>query len=206
MANVEAIYPKTLNFEGGYQNDPIDTGNYNVRHELIGTKYGITSNTYEAFLKKQVTQQMMKDLDQDTAKKIMKTMYWDVINGDRIKNQSIAEQIFDWFWGSGFTGIKETQEAINDALGNKMKVDFRLENWEVDLINSDPNQSDLHRLIKEERINFLNRIIDRSVQNYIIKQRSKGIEPTDQDIIKNTYKKYKKGWLNRANSFIFKEN
>lgn len=206
MANVEMIYPLTLKLEGGYQADPVDTGNYNARKELIGCKFGITPIVLEAFLKKPVTVEMMKALDEDTAKKVMKVMFWDPIKGDRIKNQSIAMQIFDWFWGSGFTGIKETQEAINNALGNKLKVDFQLENWEVDLINSDPDQAGLHQLIKEERINFLNSIINRSVENYKIACRQKGVVPTDKEILRNTKLKYKKGWLLRANSFVFVEN
>jgi lysozyme family protein len=117
----------------------------------------------------------LKLLTDEQAFQIMKRGYWDRWKADLIQNQSVAEQLVDWVWGSGVWGIKIPQRTLNvvsdGIVGDKT----------IEAVNN-YNQKDIHFLIKQDRIAFINGIIQR--------------DPTQ--------KRFIKGWLNRINSFTFK--
>jgi lysozyme family protein len=81
MADFSLAIKKTLEKEGGSKitNDPIDRGGL--------TKYGISQRAYPSLNIAQLTESQ--------ADGIYKKDYWDPVRGDDIKNQIVAENIFD---------------------------------------------------------------------------------------------------------------
>ena len=98
MAKVELFAPKILRYEGGFVNDPCDKGG--------ATNMGVTLATW-----RQVGYDKDGDGDIDAddirlltvsdAISVLKTNYWNRWKADQITNQSIAEILVDWVWGSG---------------------------------------------------------------------------------------------------------
>lgn len=62
--------------EGGYSNDPNDTGNF-CNGVLVGTNWGIAAPTYATYFGKCPTAADMKALSYDQATQIYKKMFWD---------------------------------------------------------------------------------------------------------------------------------
>lgn len=85
MANFKEIIKIILKSEGGYVWNPDDPGGE--------TKYGIS--------KKQYPNVDIKSLTIDQAKEIYIKDYWWKINGDKINDDKIALQIFDFAVNSG---------------------------------------------------------------------------------------------------------
>lgn len=81
MADFSEAIVKTLAREGGakYTDDPNDPGG--------ATKYGISQRAYPNI--------DIKNLTEAEAREIYKRDYWDRIRADEIKDQLIAENIFD---------------------------------------------------------------------------------------------------------------
>ncbi len=72
--------------------------------------------------------------------KAAKEKYWDIMHGDAIKTQAIANLIFEMLWGSGGWGIKQVQKSINVLIApKKIGVDGNLGTKEsIPYINSLP--------------------------------------------------------------------
>lgn len=91
----------------GWSNHPLDRGG--------PTMCGVTLNTYKTYNKAKglpnPTVAELKALTYDEWKGCLK-MYWDYCKADKIENQSIANLVVDWYWGSGKAGIKLMQKAI----------------------------------------------------------------------------------------------
>ncbi len=117
-ADYSPAFDKILDKEGRFQADEEDSGNY-CDGKLIGTKYGIAAITYKQYYKKCPTQEQMKALTVEQARVIWKTLFWDIIRGDEIKNDSIAELILDSV-GGGASGFLHTRQAINKAYGKSV--------------------------------------------------------------------------------------
>lgn len=79
MANFDKAIEKVLINEGGYVNDPADSGGE--------TKFGISKRAYPSV--------DIKNLTADEAKAIYKKDYWDKIKGDDIADDVVAYEIFD---------------------------------------------------------------------------------------------------------------
>lgn len=79
MADFEKAVEKTLNIEKGYSNNPNDYGGE--------TKYGIAKRWHPDV--------DIKNLTIDRAKEIYKKEYWDELKLGEIRNQLIAEELFD---------------------------------------------------------------------------------------------------------------
>ena len=68
------IIDSVLAAEGGFQDDPDDTGNF-WRGELIGTNFGITPQAYAAYYGKAPTKQDMEQLTKQQAAEIYREEY-----------------------------------------------------------------------------------------------------------------------------------
>lgn len=81
MADFDIAVTKTLIHEGGSRvtDDPDDRGGL--------TKYGISQRSYPNL--------DIRNLTEDQAKEVYKRDYWDKVAGDKIKNQQVAENLFD---------------------------------------------------------------------------------------------------------------
>jgi len=99
MAIFDIAYARTADFEGGYDNDPLDTGGE--------TYYGISRKAHPNWDGwKLIDEQKKKSGFPDnlklirsqliaSEKKLYKTQYWDKVWGDRIKNQTVANDMYD---------------------------------------------------------------------------------------------------------------
>lgn len=100
MADFESAVAKTLIQEGGARitNDPNDPGGL--------TKYGISKRAYPNV--------DIVNLTEKEAKEIYKRDYWNRVQGNEIKEQSLAENIFDTAVNMG---VKTTGRLVQLTLG-----------------------------------------------------------------------------------------
>lgn len=170
MADVNKLKPFILKWEGGFVNDPDDLGG--------ATNKGITFATYCQYRKKkrlpEPTVEDLKNLSDAEWTEILKTMYWDRWQADRINNQFVANILVDWVWASGVHGIKRTQKllvvTVDGIVGEKTLAALNAQDPET-----------IFDKIKADRIDFINEICKARPAN----------------------EKFRKGWLNRINDFVF---
>lgn len=171
MANARLYIPLVLRWEGGFVNDPLDRGG--------ATNKGVTIATwkcmgYDNDNDGDIDIADLKLMSDEQAFQIMKRGYWDRWKADQINNQSVAEQLVDWVWGSGVWGIKLPQHILN------VTADGVVGPKTIEALNN-YNQKDIHFLIKQDRIIFINGIVQRD----------------------KSQMRFYKGWMNRINSFKF---
>lgn len=171
MAKVELFAPKILRYEGGFVNDPNDRGG--------ATNMGVTLATwrmvgYDKDGDGDIDADDIKLLSTADAVSVLKQNYWNRWKADQIANQSIAEILVDWVWGSGKWGIIIPQrllKVLDDGIVGTGTL-FALNN---------ANQRGLHAAIFQARKTF----IEELVRNH-----------PDQ-------LKFFNGWMNRLNNFKF---
>jgi lysozyme family protein len=156
MAKVEKLAPFILKWEGGFSNDPLDSGG--------ATMKGITYETFKAYrASKGKGIPSIDELKQISATEwtaILKEKYWDKFKADNINFQPTANLLVGWGWGSGpVTAIKKLQEllgltadgivgpktlaAINDAKDNIALFDKILiarKDFFVNIVKNNPSQ------------------------------------------------------------------
>ena len=192
MAKVELLLPKILKWEGGFVNDPIDSGG--------ATNKGVTLATYKTYRKahgmKPPTIADLKKITDDEVLSILKEFYWDKMRADDIANQSIANLCVNTLWGSG-TGYIRT---IQGVLG--VKQDGVVGPVTLAAINGHPSQKILFQKLWNRRKKFFEDIVANSVVAY---ERKVGRQATEREKLKYTKKRFLRGWLNRLNDFQFEE-
>ena len=175
MANVDKLIPHITKWEGGakYTNDPLDRGG--------ATKYGITLNTlisnhYDTNKDGKVDVNDVKALQLEDFKKILKSQYWDKWQADMINNQSLANLLVDWTWGSGKWGIIYPQRILN------VPADGIVGDVTINALNS-ANQRYIYNKVWQARKEFYEKIVKNN--------------PSQS--------KWLKGWLNRLNDLKYSE-
>lgn len=109
MADINPYFRKLLPHEGGYVNNAHDAGG--------ATNMGVTIATwqrmgYDKNHDGHIDLEDIKLLSPDDAKMILKKGYWDGWKADLIHNQSIAETLVEWIWGSGAWGVRIPQRIL----------------------------------------------------------------------------------------------
>ncbi len=171
MAKVELLAPTIFKWEGGFVDDPLDRGG--------ATNKGVTLSTwkqcgYDKDGDGDIDVEDIKKLTLSDATIVLKKYYWDRWRADQINNQSVANILVDWVWGSGVHGIKIPQRILG------VESDGVVGPKTIQALNS-LDQSELFKRIWIARKDFLNGIVQRN--------------PSQQRFIK--------GWLNRLNDFKF---
>lgn len=173
MAKVELLIPFILRWEGDFVDDPDDRGG--------ATNKGITIATYRFYRRQRgyatTTVADLKNISDAEWADVLKSLYWDKWQGDKIVNQSIANILVDWVWASGSYGIKLPQKMLG------VTADGVVGNQTLAAVNDYTPQCELFEKIRQERIAFVNRIVAARPAN----------------------RKFRKGWLNRINDLKFEE-
>lgn len=185
MAKVDILLPYILKWEGGYVNDPADTGG--------DTNKGVTISTW-----KQVGYDKDGDGDIDVSDlkmltnadvrdRVLKPHFWDRWKADLIQSQKVANILVDWVWTSGKHGIVIPQRLLG------LTPDGIVGNKTLSAVNRvDPNV--LFNEIYKARVKFLNDITTSSVSAY---ERKIGRKATEKELLRYTKKRFLKGWLLR---------
>lgn len=104
--NLSKALAKTLAYEGGYVNNPVDPGG--------PTNKGITLKTYSAFLGRDATIDELKKLPQEHLLSIYGSRYWDACNCDDLPD-GLDLCVFDFAVHSGVTKAAKTLQALAGA-------------------------------------------------------------------------------------------
>lgn len=172
MADIKIYAKKLPTWEGGFVNDPLDNGG--------ATETGITLNTFIGYRKLihpntiPPTINDLKNISPTEWLDVLQTIFWDKWQGNRINNQSVAESLVEWFWGSGWHGIKEPQLMLgltSDGIVGPATIQA--------VNNQDPEQ--FHERLRLAKIDYINTIVKNN--------------PSQQ--------KFYNGWLRRINAFTF---
>lgn len=173
MAEFLNAYKTILSNEGGYVNDPNDAG---------GETYaGISRKNFpdwggwplvDAAKPLSHNARVSGDQMESQVRTFYKSQQWDVIKGDRINDQWIAEFIFDWYINAGSIAVKKAQAAAG------VTADGNVGPQTITAINS-ADENMLKQNLIGARIQFYRDIVARR---------------PDQG-------KFLNGWLNRVERF-----
>ncbi|MDO5858996.1 glycosyl hydrolase 108 family protein [Myroides odoratimimus] len=171
-ADIEVLGPVIAKWEGGFVNDPLDRGG--------ATNMGITLNTwkhygYDKNCDGKIDDKDIKLLTQSDFKYVLKR-YWDKWRADEINNQSVANILVDWYWGSGKWGIIIPQRILG------VTADGIVGSKTIAALNA-TDQQKLFNDVYKAREKFIHDIVKNN--------------PTQQ--------RFLKGWLNRLKDFKYED-
>ena len=132
MASFEEAYKLTKKWEGGYANLTGDTGGetmWGIARNFWGDKYDLKEfwkslDTYRDIAFAQTNKSKSEIIDTinklcegntqmvEICKKFYKKTFWDKLCGDKIKNQKVANNLFDFNVNAGRNGTKVFQKAV----------------------------------------------------------------------------------------------
>ena len=172
MADFTIAVNLTLIREGGFENNPNDSGNWTGgkvgEGELKGTKYGISAAEFPTL--------DIVNLTEAEAQVIYKSKYWLVLY-EAIKDQFVTNKLFDLgvLFGQG-TAIKILQTVLQPQFSD-VKVDEIFGPATLAAVNG----ADPHSLLLAYKTAFVARAIQTGAQN-----------PNDRPFVS--------GWIRRINS------
>jgi len=178
MADFNLYYPKLVKHEGGYANDPKDTGGETYRG--IARRYNPTWNGWvDIDAKKKAGPIKWNSVFPELESKVKpfyKKAYWDSIALDKLNNQSIAEFLADFkingMWKSDVNKIQSFVGAVPDgAIGRDT----------IEVINKYPDTGKLHDFIFKTRKEHYDRVV--------------AVDPSQS--------KFYDGWTNRIKQFSY---
>lgn len=196
MADVNLLAPIIIKWESRqFVNNPVDPGG--------ATKNGITLDTwrhvgYDKDKDGDIDVDDVKLINDDDFALVLKKNFWDKYwNADQIKNQSIANILVDWVWGSGSWGVRIPQRLL------RLNEDGVAGPKTLAAVNAqDP--AIFHDRLRVARLKYINDVVAHSIDVYTKEQLSKGKpSPTDGELMKQTAWMFKQGWINRLNDFKF---
>jgi len=149
MADFKHVIPFIKKAEGGWVNNPNDTGgetNKGITYSVWCTVFGATHDRFMA----------MSDTDWGV---IFKKLYWDQILGDQINSQRIADLIVDWVWGSGkHYPEADIQDILIHTFGAHISEDGNFGNLTIAALNAAPEQGEWDAIVAK-RFWYLDQIV-----------------------------------------------
>jgi lysozyme family protein len=140
------VAPIILKHEGGYVNDPNDSGGE--------TNKGITIGTFESFAKEDLgiepTSENLKKITDEQATIIYRKRYWEPKGFCRIVDDMVSLMIYDWTITSG-GAAKEVQKLLVNEFDQKISIDGGIGKQTITAINAIENQDKLLKRIGEIR-------------------------------------------------------
>lgn len=171
MADFNEAIDIILEHEGGYVDHPADPGG--------ATNLGITLKLFKQYapeLGVPATKDSLKALTEQQARHIYKKEFWDKMYGDKIRDQQLATQVFDFYVNAGANAIKVLQsEAGVQGDGAFGPATLAAVNW--------ANPEILFEQFRDGRVEYYKNLVER----------------------KPALKVFLKGWLNRAQKFVYKK-
>lgn len=150
MANFDNYAPKLKRWEGGFANDPNDTGG--------ATMCGVTLATFRLHYGQDKTEADLRAMTAAQWRHIMKGSFWDKCWADQIKSQAVAEIFVDWCINSGTGMIKKVQGIVG------AKADGVMGPKTLAAINA-ANPRKLHFYIKSARAAYYEQIVRNRLAN-----------------------------------------
>jgi type VI secretion system secreted protein VgrG len=174
MADYRKFFPFVVRWEGGYVNDPDDSGG--------ATNRGIIWTTYKSLAKSVLgvnpSEAHFRSLTKTDAEKFFMWFWNKATYNNSVRSQAISEVLTSWFWGSGGDGLESFQKMLNAKFGQRLSVDGVIGRNSIEAINS---------------------LDEKKIFTEAIKWR----EQFFRDLVKRRPKdaKFLNGWLNRLKSF-----
>lgn len=147
MADFDTYAPLLKKLEGGFVDDPDDSGG--------ATYCGVTLATFRRYYGAAATVGDLKRMTDAQWKRIMKSGYWDVMKADQIVSQSLAEIMVDWCVNSGTAVIRDIQTVAG------VKPDGIVGPKTLAAVNSADHRQ-LHERIRLARKHYFERIVARN--------------------------------------------
>lgn len=177
MADHRKILEHVKSHEGGYSADPVDNASSDPS-PIIGldkrypslpvhTYRGVTWRTWKNYSAKKgmaVSADKFVGMSLSVWEDLLKTLYWDSIQGDQIKSQGVAEMIFEAVWGGGATRFNSDLQTYLQRRGYDIKADGAIGPKTVAALNaytkSKKNEEDLILHMTNKRLEYLQNLDD----------------------------------------------
>ncbi len=171
MARFDILAKFILSYEGGFINHPNDKGEE--------TNKGVTiavwkAQGYDKNGDRHIDVKDLKLISDADAMSIMRKFYWNRWQADKIEDQSIANLLVDFVWGSGAWGIKIPQRVLG------VIVDGVVGTKTIAAINAEEPKS-LFEQLKRARVKYIEDIISKNP----------------------SFAVFRKGWLRRLNAIEY---
>lgn len=195
MADFNIFKGKIIEAEGGYQDIPGDTGNYNSNGQLVGTNHGISAPVYEDYLGHPPSAAEMQAMPVETAFEIYEANYWNVLKCSSINSQSLAEIICDHGINAGTSRAAKIIQTICNIYGSVLIVDGAIGTKSLAEINR-YNANSLYNSYKDARIYYYDYLCVYTVPaDWSALFKSWGVGQSVNN------RQFHTGWINRVNSF-----
>lgn len=171
MAKFEIAYKITKANEGGYNNDPTDTGGETYK--------GIARKYHPSWQGWKIVDEYKKSLGGKLARNTIipnplldmmvtdfyKAKFWKPIEGDKINNQQMANLIFDFGVNGNHTTVISFVERIVNGLGFKMQVDGKIDPTVLSWLNSEKKE-EIYKRLKERIKNYYQQLSSKDPEKY----------------------------------------
>lgn len=177
MADHRKILEHVKSHEGGYSADPVDNASSDPSPVVgldkrypslpVHTYRGVTWRTWKNYSAKKgmaVSADKFVGMSLAVWEDLLKTLYWDSIQGDKIKSQGIAEMIFEAVWGGGAKRFNIDLQTYLQKRGYDIKADGAVGPKTVAALNaytrSKKNEEDLILYLTNKRLEYLQNLDD----------------------------------------------